>query len=137
MASAPSGDGRHPEVDLPGGTGQPQGVGALIAQALESTVDALDLAQPALGQGAFPPLLQGGLQFVQAGQRLRVNVQLRTPQASVLMLATRPIRAPAGAELDLAFVEVSLHLSNLILERVLELVDVDRVEVEAVRLGFL
>ena len=55
----------------------------LVAQALEGPVDSLDFAQPALGLGTFPPLLQVGFQLVQAGQHLRIDVQLRAPEASL------------------------------------------------------
>lgn len=108
-------DGRHAEVDLAGDARQPQRVGPLVAQALEGPVDPLDLAQPAPGLGACPPLLQVGLQLVQTGQHLRVDMQLGAPQAGVLMRAVCPIWTPAGAELDLALVEELLELGPLLL----------------------
>jgi len=70
---------------------EPQRVGAFVAQALDGAVDPFDLAQPALSCGAFPPGLQIGFQFIEAGQHFRVDVELCAPQASVLMLATRPV----------------------------------------------
>lgn len=49
---------------LAGRSGESQRFGALVAQALECEVHAVDLTQPTLGRGAFPPLLQ----FVETGR---------------------------------------------------------------------
>jgi hypothetical protein len=48
----------------------------------ECEVHTLDLAQPTLGRGAFPPLLQIGLQFVETGQHFG---ERRYPRISLIM----------------------------------------------------
>lgn len=116
LAWSPGGaDGGHPEVDLASDASQPQRVVALVTQASKGAVDPLDLSQPALGSGACSPLFQVGFQFIEPGQHLGIHVQLRAPQASVLVLATRPVRATAGAQLHLALVEMFLEFLPFLL----------------------
>jgi hypothetical protein len=59
------------------------GVGALVAQALQCSVDAFDFAQPSLGRGAFPTFDQVGLQVVESRQHLGVDVELGAAQAGL------------------------------------------------------
>ncbi|MFE4382910.1 hypothetical protein [Streptomyces cyaneofuscatus] len=80
----------------------------------EGEIDAFDLTDPALGFRAVATIEQVGFQLREAGQHLRIDVQHWTADAGVFVLTGSAVRASAGAELDLAPVEVVLELVPLL-----------------------
>ncbi|MGW0252623.1 hypothetical protein ACWDYH_38970, partial [Nocardia goodfellowii] len=86
-------------------------VRSFVAEARQSAIDAFDFAQPALRGGPAFAIFEIGFELVEAGQHGRVDVELATAQAGVLMLATGAVWPCTGAEFDFAFVEVFFELS--------------------------
>ncbi|WP_253787880.1 hypothetical protein [Nocardia amikacinitolerans] len=104
-------DGREPEAHFSGRGLESLCVRSFVAEAGQSAIDAFDLAQPALGRGPAFAIFEIGFELVEAGQHCRVDVELATAQAGVLMLATGAVWPRAGAEFDFAYVEVFFELS--------------------------
>jgi hypothetical protein len=94
-------------------TAEPASLGALVPQEAKGEVDAFQLAEPTLGLGAGPPGEQVDLQFLEPGQHLGVDAQHRAADAGVFVLAGGAVGAAAGAQFDLALVEVLLELVPL------------------------
>jgi hypothetical protein len=100
-------DGRDAEVD--GGAGAPVELGELVVGAGEADLEAFDLAEPAFAFGLGDAGDQVVADLGQAGPLGRVWPEHRAADAGVLMDAGRSERAGAGADGDLALLEVSLH----------------------------
>lgn len=68
------------------------------------------ISEPAFGVGSFETVEEIGLELVQAGEHLGVDVEHWAADAGVLMVAGGAVGAAAVGELDLAVVEVGLEL---------------------------
>ncbi|KUN85720.1 hypothetical protein [Streptomyces griseoruber] len=91
---------------------------ALGAEEGEREVDAFDLTKPVLVLGAPEAGKKVGFEFFESVEHLRVDVEHRTADAGVFVLAGGAVRASTGAEFDLAAVEVLLELSPFLIRRV-------------------
>jgi hypothetical protein len=76
---------------------------SLASKMVKGQVEAFEFTEPALLLGACAALGQVELELVEPEEHLRVDVQAGAADAGVFMLARGGIRAPAPAELDLAF----------------------------------
>jgi hypothetical protein len=90
--------------------GEPLGMGSFGAQEGQRQVQALDLAEPAFVCGSLPAVEQVGLDLVQACQHSRLDLQDGAAKARMLMLTRRAVGTPAGAQLDLALIEMLFEL---------------------------
>ncbi|MFF2431192.1 hypothetical protein [Streptomyces mirabilis] len=77
-------------------------------------VESFDLTAPAFVDRALAAGQQVGLQLVEPGQHPGVDRQHRASDTGELMRAGRAVRASAGAEFDLALVEVLLEVTPLL-----------------------
>jgi hypothetical protein len=102
----------HPEVGA--AAERPAGLISLLAQELQGEIEPVYFAEPPLLLSARPAIEQVGLELVETGQHLRVDLQHRAPDAGVLVRARSAVGAGASAEFDLAFVEVLLELGPLL-----------------------
>lgn len=85
---------------------------------VEADLEPLDLAEPALGHGLLDTFAEVVRDLNKAMPLGWINTQHGASNAGVFVLAGGAVGAAARAELELAELEVSLHLSNLILEPV-------------------
>jgi hypothetical protein len=85
----------------------------LVREKYQDQVDAFDLAEPLLRLGALTSGDKIGLQLGQSRQHLGVDLEHRTAEAGVLVLAASAVRASAVAQLQLPLVEVLLEFLPL------------------------
>lgn len=93
--------------------GSALGLVALGAEEGEGEIDAFDLTDPALGFGACSAVEEIGFELREAVQHLGVDVEHRAADAGVFVLARGAVGTSAGAEFDLAAVEVLLEFVPL------------------------
>src|SRR5215470_12844137 len=105
-------DGWHSEV---GGSGAAASFDASVEagefafSGFQADLKALDFAEPAVHPCFGNALAQVVDDLGKAGPLVRRDAEHRASQASVLMLAGCPVRASAGAQRDLAHLEVLLE----------------------------